>query len=86
MQDAREVNHFRIAEEKLADARERVARQRELIARMVERGHDVIMAESVLVTMRETLAAMEKHYLIIVRELQEKGRAAPSARDIRTEA
>lgn len=64
-----ELVHLRKAEVDIANACERIERQRELIARLQEHGHDLTAANSFLQTMRDLLAAMEEHRRLIVSEL-----------------
>jgi hypothetical protein len=69
MDRALELEHLRKANEDIANAHVRIDRQCELVARLQEHGHDPTMAESVLQTMRDSLAAMEEHHRLIVSEL-----------------
>jgi hypothetical protein len=69
MDRAIELDHLQKADVDLAKGRERVERQLELITRLTEHGHDVTAANSLLQTMRETLAVMEEHRRAILQEL-----------------
>jgi hypothetical protein len=69
MDHAQEQEHLRKADADIAGARERIERQRTLIARMEENGHNVTTAKALLQTMRETLAVMEEHRQTILDEL-----------------
>jgi hypothetical protein len=69
MDRAIEQEHLRKAEADISEARERIERQRALVARMVEDGHDAIIAKELLETMRNSLAAMEQHRDQIIKEL-----------------
>jgi len=71
MDRAVEEEHLRKAETEIAQGRDRIERQTQLIARLAADGHDVTTAQSLLQTMRETLAAMEQHRQLIVSELRE---------------
>jgi hypothetical protein len=61
-----ELEHLRKADADIADARERVARQVRLIARIEDAGRDTATARSLLETMRRTLTAMETNRRIIL--------------------
>jgi predicted nuclease with TOPRIM domain len=69
MDRATELTHLRKAEEDISKAHERIERQCALIARLREQGHDVTAANSMLRTMRDTLAVMEAHRQLIEKEL-----------------
>jgi hypothetical protein len=69
MDRALELVHLHKAEVDIAKARERIECQIELIDRLREHGHDLATANALLQTMCETLAAMEQHREIIVKEL-----------------
>jgi hypothetical protein len=66
MDRATELTHLRKAEEDISKAHERIERQ---CARLREQGHDVTAANSMLRTMRDTLAVMEAHRQLIEKEL-----------------
>jgi len=69
MDEQTELAHLRKAEFDIAKARERIARQEELIERLQAQGHDITAAQSVLHTMRDTLGAMEEHREVILQHL-----------------
>lgn len=64
-----EVAHLQKAEADIAEARVRIRRQEELVARLREHGLDISTAQSVLETMRDTLNAMEGHRQLILDHL-----------------
>lgn len=66
---ATEQEHLRKAEADIAEANDRIARQRALLAHLESDGHDTVMAKDLLQTMCQTLAAMEQHRQLILREL-----------------
>lgn len=61
-----ELAHLRKADADIADARERIAQQARLVARLEEGGHDAAVARALLDTMRQTLEAMETNRRIIL--------------------
>jgi hypothetical protein len=69
MNKSDEIKHLRRADVDIAEARNRIERQAELIVRLEERGRDAVAARSVLPTMRETLRLMEDHRELIMKEL-----------------
>ena len=69
MDRATELVHFRKAENDIKEGRGRIERQNELIARLREQGHDLTAANSMLQTLHETLAVMEQHREMILKEL-----------------
>jgi len=69
MNKSDEIKHLRRADVDIAEARNRIERQAELIVRLEERGRDAVAARSVLLTMRETLRLMEDHRELIMKEL-----------------
>ena len=69
MNKSDEIKHPRRADVDIAEARNRIERQAELIVRLEERGRDAVAARSVLLTMRETLRLMEDHRELIMKEL-----------------
>jgi hypothetical protein len=71
MERATELKHLKKAEADIAKGRERIERQIELIERMRQDGHDPGTANALLETMRQTLAVMEEHRLLIMKELSE---------------
>jgi hypothetical protein len=64
-----EEEHLRKANADIAKAHDCVERQRLLVARLQDHGHDTTTAIAVLQTMRETLHAMEQHRQTILKEL-----------------
>jgi hypothetical protein len=70
MDRAVEEEHLRKAEANIAQGRDRTERQTLLVARLEVHGHDVTAANSVLQTMRQTLAVMEDHRRLILSELR----------------
>ena len=64
-----EEEHLRKAEADIAQALDRIERQRQLIERMAAHGHDVTIATSLLETMYETLEVMKAHREQILQEL-----------------
>jgi len=71
MDRALELEHLRKAEEGIAKARGHIQRQRKLIARLRKHSHDLTTANALLETMHDTLAAMEQHRKLIVKELSD---------------
>ena len=69
MNKSDEIKHLRRADVDIAEARNRIERQAELIVRLEKRGRDAVAARSVLLTMRETLRLMEDHRELIMKEL-----------------
>jgi hypothetical protein len=69
MDRAIEEEHLRKAEAGIAQAIDRIERQRQLIERMAADGHDVTTATSMLQTMQETLDVMKQHRQAILKEL-----------------
>ena len=69
MNKSDEIKHLRRADVDIAEVRNRIERQAELIVRLEERGRDAVAARSVLLTMRETLRLMEDHRELIMKEL-----------------
>ena len=70
MDREQERQHLKQANADIADAYDRVRHQHALIARMSARGQDTALAEALLATLRNTLAAMENHRRIILDRLQ----------------
>ena len=70
MDQEQEQQHLKQANADIADAYDRVRHQHALIARMSARGQDTALAEALLATLRNTLAAMENHRRIILDRLQ----------------
>jgi hypothetical protein len=70
MDQEQERKHLKQANADIADAHDRVMRQRALLARMRPRGQDTELAEVFLATLRNTLAAMENHRRVILDRLQ----------------
>ena len=56
----------------IAAGEARLARQADLIARMVADGHDTVLPEELLDTMERTLAAMRAHRELILREIADE--------------
>jgi hypothetical protein len=71
MDRAMELEHLEKAQTDIAKGRERIERQIELVERLGRDGHDQSTATALLETMLQTLAVMEEHRLIIVKELSE---------------
>lgn len=69
MDQQSEISHLRKADTDLADARARITRQEELVARLEKDGHKTDTARSLLQTMRETLNTMEEHRRLILDQL-----------------
>jgi hypothetical protein len=57
------------ADRHIAEGEARLARQADLIARMVADGRDTALPEELLDTMERTLAAMRAHRELILREI-----------------
>ncbi len=70
MDHAIEREHLRKAEADIAQARERIERQRALVQRLVGDGHDATAAQELLQTMGEILIVMEHHRETILAELR----------------
>jgi len=64
-----EEEHLRKADADIAQGRERIERQKQLIERMAAHGHDVTAAKSILQTLHETLEVMKEHRETILKEL-----------------
>jgi hypothetical protein len=75
MDQQTELAHLHKAEVDISKARDRLARQEKLIARLTQYGHDASTVTSVLQSMRDTLAVMEEHRALILRQLAAKQRA-----------
>jgi len=69
MDQRSEESHLHKADADNADARARVRRQEELLARLEKDGHKADAARSLLQTMRETLNVMEEHRRLILDRL-----------------
>ena len=67
---ASEFAHLTQADQHIAGAKERIVRQRQLIAGLAANGHDVRDAESFLFALTGVLSAFESHRLLIVKQLQ----------------
>jgi len=64
-----EVEHLSRADANISAARQRIARQLRLIARLEEGGHELTTAQAILRTMRNSLELMEEHRRAIKREI-----------------
>jgi hypothetical protein len=62
--------HLAEADRHIAGAKERVVRQRQLIARLSVNGHSVRDAESFLSALVDILSIFERHRLVILNRLQ----------------
>jgi hypothetical protein len=71
MERAMELRHLEKAQTDIAKGRKRIERQIQLVERLGRDGHDQSTATALLETMLQTLAVMEEHRLIIVKELSE---------------
>ena len=69
MKKATERDHLRKAEADIAEAQDRIAKQRALIVKLREDGHDTRTAEKLLHTMLQSLEAMEGHRIVILEML-----------------
>lgn len=67
---ADEIARLTHADWQVAEAKERVSRQRQLIARLAANGHSVRDAESFLSALMNVLSAFERHRLLILKQLQ----------------
>jgi hypothetical protein len=67
---ANEFDHLAQADRYIAGAKERVDRQRQLIARLAATGHSVREAESFLSALMDILSTYEYHRLVILSRLQ----------------
>ena len=61
--------HLDEADGHIAGAKERVVRQRQLIARLATEGHDVRNAESFLSALSDIVGIFERHRLLIIKWL-----------------
>jgi hypothetical protein len=66
---ATEHDHLAQAIRHIARAEEMVMEQRGLIDRMAEHGHDTKLAETVLLTMQNSLVQMQQHREMIERAI-----------------
>jgi hypothetical protein len=62
--------HLAQADRHVAGAKERVVRQRHLIARLTANGHSVRDAESFLSALTDILSVFERHRLLILNRLR----------------
>jgi len=69
MEKATELDHLKKAEADIAEAQDRIAKQRALIEKLREDGHDTRTAEKLLHTMLQSLEAMEGHRIVILEML-----------------
>ena len=67
---ADEIARLAHADWQVAAAKERVGRQRQLIARLAANGHSVRDAESFLSALMNVLSAFERHRLLILNRLR----------------
>ncbi len=65
-----EREHLSQAERHIVEGEERITRQMILIDKLRLDGHDVVEAERLLVTLRETLVAWHGHRDEVLRELE----------------
>jgi hypothetical protein len=65
-----ERRHLAQANRHIAKAKEHVARQKLVIKKLVEGGHDVHVAQSLLHAMEGSLSAYEQHRELILQRLQ----------------
>jgi DNA-binding response OmpR family regulator len=65
----RELQHLREADAHIAHGRNRLARQSAVVSRLTAKGQDATVAKSLFETMGATLAAMEGHRQLILKEL-----------------
>ena len=69
--------HLLLADQRIADAEARVARQRVLTDELATDGHDTALAEAVLTTLLQTLDGMRAHRATILAEVAvEQGKPA----------
>jgi len=66
---ANQFAHLNEADGHIAAAKERVVRQRQLIARLATEGHDVRSAESFLSALTDIVSIFERHRLLIIKWL-----------------
>jgi hypothetical protein len=66
------VDHLTQADQHIAGAKERIARQRQLIGRLAARGHSVKDAEGFLFALSGVLSAFESHRLLILKQLHHR--------------
>jgi hypothetical protein len=66
---ADEAQHYELAKRHVAEAEERIDRQRGIIATLSATGHDVSAAQDLLVTMEVSLEMMRAHLRQIESEL-----------------
>jgi hypothetical protein len=85
MNRALELEHLRKAEQDIANGRERIMRQNQLIEGLERHGHDATTAKALLSTMHASLSVMEEHRVLIMKELDiaAAGRAKASLRPAR---
>ena len=67
---ASEFAHLTQADQHIAGAKERIVRQRQLIAGLAANGHDVRDAESFLFALTGVLSAFESHRRLILNQLR----------------
>lgn len=66
--------HLALAQRHVCDGERRVADQAARITRLAAAGHDTAVAEALLRTMEETLAAMRCHLLqLLAKEVDQSG-------------
>jgi hypothetical protein len=78
MDQSKEIEHVRQAERHVAEAKALIERQREVVAELMQKGHDTEIAESTLRAMERTLKAIESHRDLIVKDQNPSGDAPPS--------
>jgi hypothetical protein len=66
MDKTAELRHLEKAESDIAEAHDRIAKQRALVATMRADGHDTQIAEQLLETMLHSARAMEEHRIVIL--------------------
>jgi hypothetical protein len=64
-----EHDHLAQANRHIADAERRVAGQEALIERLLEQGQDVTLAETLLRTFEDSLAAQRSHRVLILKAI-----------------
>jgi hypothetical protein len=67
---ADDLTYLARADEHIAGAKERIVRQRQLIARLAATGHTVRAEESFLSALVDLLSAFEHHRLLILNRLR----------------
>jgi multidrug resistance efflux pump len=64
-----ERHHLEKAEADIAEAHDRIEKQRAIISKLKEDGHDSKTAEKLLEAMLQSAAAMEAHRIVILESL-----------------